>query len=589
MNKFAKKEDADKLCGIIDDNMNIECSSSNANLFNKITSETTSINSLISPQLTKNDVSLPLSFNNDGTGKEVLGFNLENKFAKYDVTFCEQFSVDNENYGLIKYDKSGTENKYINVDIIEDLFYDGKTYQPAGSTNIGLLKNYPKQNINFGLIGNKDITFESTDITFSVLGDNNFFNNTLNFINMDAELYLFNKYSLVKSNAKVLHLGDLQISPAVYDIAKFGNIITANLNNRTMGGAKATDNFLCFIDNTIGTKVDTLYLMGNNKQYTRIANSTTNNSGLIFIPSTIKYLKIDNHDSILYISKQKYKYTGINNNNTLALIEDISGNGLENITGINNEQSLSLPTYVVNNITSSTVSQIDELKHLELYNKTGVIWNTDTLQECFSDGAIYNPTNSTVETEKGLLENLPINALNNEIKVNLIGSKNIKLYASKDTKTITFSGDNRKYKPNVTIPDSTNTVVFNKINSFLNIISSKTSGLTYKFIGNNIGYNEIIEIPDNVDNVCFDRNSYVKVLNSNRLNYTFTGSNDFILDKSSKIKYLTLQSSKNNRTIVNIKSENNIPCTLSVNKVIGGSNCRLNIIPPSNIVYEKEG
>ena len=93
----------------------------------------------------------------------------------------------------------------------------------------------------------------------------------------------------------------------------------------------------------------------------------------------------------------------------------------------------------------------DTINHINLYNEKGIKWDLSTIEKCFYDGSTYNPSKSDTP---GLLNNIPINLLENEIKIDLIGDKQIKLFSDKDYDYVTLSGNNTAYTGTIIIPSN---------------------------------------------------------------------------------------------------------------------------------------
>ena len=111
-----------------------------------------------------------IKFNNNN----VFVLNTDNEFLEYDRYLWNQCSVDSGKYSLQEFvNIKGNEDKYIDLDTIEELFTNGKTYNTTG-----LLNNMPGT-LYVGLIGNKDIRVKPGTNELKLFGDNTQYTGTL--------------------------------------------------------------------------------------------------------------------------------------------------------------------------------------------------------------------------------------------------------------------------------------------------------------------------------------------------------------------------------------------------------------------------
>ncbi len=110
-------------------------------------------------------VCAPIEFIEDGDGCKILMLNSKNKFSQYDVKFWNQCTVNNGKYSFKEFvNIQNNIDKYINVDILENLFMDGKHYKQINSkySMYGLLNNMPNTIYNC-LIGSKNIVIHENN------------------------------------------------------------------------------------------------------------------------------------------------------------------------------------------------------------------------------------------------------------------------------------------------------------------------------------------------------------------------------------------------------------------------------------------
>ncbi len=98
---------------------------------------------------------------------KILKLDINDRFAKYDIKLSYECKVGAGKFSFIEYvNKADNINKYIDVNTIENLFINGRTYKTTG-----LLNNMPSI-IYIGLIGCKDIKINTTNNTITLLGNN---------------------------------------------------------------------------------------------------------------------------------------------------------------------------------------------------------------------------------------------------------------------------------------------------------------------------------------------------------------------------------------------------------------------------------
>ncbi|MBQ9440912.1 MAG: hypothetical protein IJU54_00690 [Alphaproteobacteria bacterium] len=98
---------------------------------------------------------------------KILKLDINDRFAKYDIKLSYECKVEDGKFSFMEYvNKADNINKYIDVNTIENLFINGRTYKTTG-----LLNNMPSI-IYVGLIGCKDIKINTTSNIITLLGDN---------------------------------------------------------------------------------------------------------------------------------------------------------------------------------------------------------------------------------------------------------------------------------------------------------------------------------------------------------------------------------------------------------------------------------
>lgn len=312
--------------------------------------------------------------------KQVLTLNPANKFANYDIQLLDDCLVENGKYSFREFvNIPSNTNKYIDVDTIEDLFMNGKTYSVNCKYRKGLLNNMPSD-IYTGLIGNKDIVI-------------NYNNNSI------CTIY----GSIIDYHGKLLCAPG--ISKIVFKHPTYTNII----------------------------------------------------------------------------SKQKFKYTFVNDG-ILEYKQEQFGKDIENII-INDKQYSSTSNKIeffdifCDDENEPFIDYRDDVSKINDYNLTNITWNLydyknkqgdliNKLEECFRDGNIYKPSN---RNNVGLINNIPIDILNYEIKANLSGNKPISIFSNNERSHITFSGNNTQYTGNVSLSPNINSVYFQGDKSILKI------------------------------------------------------------------------------------------------------------------------
>ena len=205
----------------------------------------------------------------------------------------------------------------VNVDaLLKHLFH---AFNGLLSVDIKYSKIYPR------LISNKPIVINSSGTDILLYVDNSEFNSKIFFSNLNYKktLSLYNPNSMVNiENANILNL--CSNNYIMWDLAKFSNEVKFDITNQDSRNCS-----ICFIDNSIKKKYNIMKFTGNNSNYK--ANEDINNSGIVYIPSTITDLVFANPNNKVLISTNKYIYTGIDENNALELIKDTSGSGIQNI------------------------------------------------------------------------------------------------------------------------------------------------------------------------------------------------------------------------------------------------------------------
>ena len=140
------------------------------------------------------DPELPLDFipyKND-QNKKILSIK-DNTISKCDVLFWNQCSPNNIKYGLLRYNINNYYmDKYINVDTLESLFYNGKTYKVNG-----LLQHMPDI-IYPGLIGKSNISIMKNIKSILLLGNNSEYSGIMTIPSTVTDIYLKQKSMIEK-------------------------------------------------------------------------------------------------------------------------------------------------------------------------------------------------------------------------------------------------------------------------------------------------------------------------------------------------------------------------------------------------------
>ena len=132
---------------------------------------------------------------------------------------------------------------------------------------------------------------------------------------------------------------------------------------------------------------------------------------------------------------------------------------------------------IVNDISYEDINILQDnresISNIDKYNKIGLNWNIDNLEECFTDG-------------KKLLSNLP-----DTIYSNLSGNKDLKINTNKNE--VKLYGDNSKYNGTIIVPQNVHGIYLHT-NSLVKIKHEEhnnSSDLTYHLLCNN-NWNSII-------------------------------------------------------------------------------------------------
>ena len=266
------------------------------------------------------------------------------------------------------------------------------------------------------------------------------------------------------------------------------------------------------------------------------------------------------------VKNQQFKYTFISDseddsNSKVIVKEEQFGSNIEGIklgtTKITKNSSKWNNCFVDND--GKILDYRDTIKHINLYNECGIKWDLSTIEECFQDGNTYNPSES--ETS-GLLNNIPINILQNEIKIDLIGDKQIKLYSNTEYDFVTFSGNNSQYTGTVLIPSNIVKIYFKNEESKVKL---------------SIGDKKYTAIKDNT----------VMVLNEYKNNTKIYYNYSQITDDSTPIKLNDINVIDDERdTISNIEKYNINGIEWNTNKIeecFKDGNGLLNILPINTI------
>ncbi|MBR1943993.1 MAG: hypothetical protein IJ848_00785 [Alphaproteobacteria bacterium] len=225
------------------------------------------------------------------------------------------------------------------------------------------------------------------------------------------------------------------------------------------------------------------------------------------------------------------------------------------------------------------------IDQINRYNLDNVTWNlydyTDEdenniniFEECFKDGDTYKPHGSN---KIGLVNNIPIDILNYEIKANLSGNKPITIYSNKENSHITFSGNNSSYTGVVSLSPNIRKVYFNDETSAVKV----NTGVSKSTVTNN--NNNILQT--------LIKNSEIEF-------YYGDETNNKLIDENTSIKLsdIALPENDNRDTIKNIGKYNVTGTTWNIDTIedcfIDGtgllnnfpSTIKANIIGSKNIV-----
>ncbi|MBR1944433.1 MAG: hypothetical protein IJ848_03070 [Alphaproteobacteria bacterium] len=236
------------------------------------------------------------------------------------------------------------------------------------------------------------------------------------------------------------------------------------------------------------------------------------------------------------ISKSRFKYTIINDNEKmLECKQDTFGKDIDTIQVQNTTYSKSgnadmFYSMFDNNDNKSFVDYRESVNKINRYNIFNIFWNLSNyidengnsinkFEECFNDGTIYKPNGSNTI---GLLNNIPIDLLNNVINVNLCGDKPITLYTNKDNSKIRLLGDNTKYTGVIHLSPKITEIYFQGKSSKVKI---------------NIPSNRFTTVLDNKLTVLESQNDKVKLYYTDcKLSYIPDNAKIELIDETTDIK-----------------------------------------------------
>ena len=225
----------------------------------------------------------------------MLRLNTNSEFSKYDVQLWDQCFVEDGQYSFNTFvNTENNKDKYIDLDTVENLFCDGKTYKTTG-----LLNNMPSV-IYIGLVGNKDIRIKPDTKELKLFGDNTQYTGTL---------YLHPSINTITFTDKDAIINNINFPNSVPNTGSHKEIVPFVKSNkpRTLTISIPFDNdnnFDCIDVLTIPSNT-IIYLsnIGNTKRY-KFSNLIKNKPlSLVFNakteqPGDLKYLKISNNEYI---------------------------------------------------------------------------------------------------------------------------------------------------------------------------------------------------------------------------------------------------------------------------------------------------
>ncbi|MBQ9440922.1 MAG: hypothetical protein IJU54_00745 [Alphaproteobacteria bacterium] len=226
---------------------------------------------------------------------KMLTLNTDSEFSKYDVQLWDQCLVKNGKYRFNTFvNTENNKDKYIDLDTVENLFCDGKTYKTTG-----LLNNMPSV-IYIGLVGNKDIRIKPDTKELKLFGDNTQYTGIL---------YLHPSINTITFTCKDAIINNINFPNSIPNTGSNKDTVPFVKSNkpRTLTISipfDANNNFDCIDALTIPSNtIIHLSNIGNTKRY-KFSNLINNKSlSLVFKakteqPGDLKFLKISNNEYV---------------------------------------------------------------------------------------------------------------------------------------------------------------------------------------------------------------------------------------------------------------------------------------------------
>ena len=197
------------------------------------------------------------------------------------------------------------------------------------------------------------------------------------------------------------------------------------------------------IDSSKTKKITKVTFSGDNTKYKK-AGDTDPNTGIVELTPYIKEVEFINAPKSL-VQLQAFSTT------RTVLVNNVLSLEISKIKVI--------PADYAETVKYTSISEKDSINNIEQYNKPGIIWDTNTIEDCFSDG-----------TE--LLSNLDLNVIRADLK----GDKGITITTADNI--ITLLGNNSKYTGTITIPENVTDIFLRRISKIKNIVHAEDADLS---------------------------------------------------------------------------------------------------------------
>ena len=248
---------------------------------------------------------------------------------------------------------------------------------------------------------------------------------------------------------KLKHGNNENLSLLTYHLLENAQVDLKNIGNSTfeMNLDSYDGESNCYkiklIDSSNPTKITKVTFSGDNTKYKK-AGDTDPNTGIVELTPYIKEVEFINAPKSL-VQLQAFSTT------RTVLVNNVLSLEISKIKVI--------PADYAETVKYTSISEKDSINNIEQYNKPGIIWDTNTIEDCFSDG-----------TE--LLSNLDLNVIRADLK----GDKGITITTADNI--ITLLGNNSKYTGTITIPENVTDIFLRRISKIKNIVHAEDADLS---------------------------------------------------------------------------------------------------------------